>query len=90
MFSENGPAILHAVALALLQGLEGGIPSTPLSKPHSSDIGFVLTVDRLMGMDFERVMKLVTNRIDVQNDDKLMSMVFKEAVANGALKRSEV
>ena len=31
-------------------------------------------------------MKLVTSRIDVQDDDKLMQMVYKEAVGTGLLK----
>lgn len=31
-------------------------------------------------------MKLITTRIDVQDDDKLMHMVYKEAVANGGLR----
>jgi hypothetical protein len=37
-------------------------------------------------VDFERAMKLVTTRIDCQDDDKLMRLVFKEAVEIGALK----
>jgi hypothetical protein len=46
----------------------------------------VLIVDRLKTADFERAMKLVTSRIDVQDDDRLMQMVYKEAVGNGGLK----
>jgi hypothetical protein len=42
-------------------------------------------LDRLKNADFERAMKLITTRIDVKNDDKLMHLVFKESVANGAL-----
>lgn len=42
-------------------------------------------IDRLKDADFERAMKLITTRIDVKNDDKLMHLVFKESVANGAL-----
>jgi hypothetical protein len=41
--------------------------------------------DRLKNADFEKAMKLITTRINVKNDDKLMHMVFKEAIANGAL-----
>lgn len=41
--------------------------------------------DRLKNADFERAMKLVTARIDVRNDDRLMHLVFKEALANGAV-----
>jgi hypothetical protein len=37
-------------------------------------------------VDFEKAMKLITTRIDVQDDDKLMRLVFKEAMENGALK----
>jgi hypothetical protein len=44
-----------------------------------------LIVERLRDVDFERAMKLITTRIDVKNDDKLMHLVFKESVANGAL-----
>jgi hypothetical protein len=40
----------------------------------------------LKGADFERAMKLVTTRIDVQDDDKLMRLVFSEAMEIGALK----
>jgi hypothetical protein len=39
----------------------------------------------LKNADFERAMKLITGRIDVKNDDRLMHLVFKEAVANGAI-----
>lgn len=46
---------------------------------------FILILDRLKTADFERAMKLVTSRIDVRNDDRLMHLVFKEAVANGAV-----
>jgi hypothetical protein len=46
----------------------------------------VLILDRLKNADFERAMKLVTTRIDVQDDDKLMRLVFKEAMDTGALK----
>ena len=41
--------------------------------------------DRLKNADFERAMKLITARIDVRNDDRLMHLVFKEALANGAV-----
>jgi Rab-GTPase-TBC domain len=73
MISDDGPAMLHATALALLNGLQG--------------ISFVVqvNVDRLKETDFEKAMRLITARIDVQNDDKLMHLVFKEAVKNGAL-----
>ena len=43
-------------------------------------------LDRLKNVDFERGMKLVTGRIDVQDDDRLMRLVFQEALENGALK----
>jgi len=43
-------------------------------------------LDRLKNADFERAMKLVTGRIDVQDDDRLMRLVFQEALENGALK----
>src|SRR2546423_14986447 len=46
---------------------------------------FRLILERLKTADFERGMKLVTSRIDVRNDDRLMHLVFKEAVANGAV-----
>ena len=46
---------------------------------------FILILERLKTADFERGMKLVTSRIDVRNDDRLMHLVFKEAVANGAV-----
>ena len=46
----------------------------------------LLTVDRVKNADFERAMKLVTTRIDVQDDDKLMRLVCKEALKIGALK----
>lgn len=133
MVSKNGPALLHATALALLNGLEG----TPLTlrehrcgffvfipfsscpypflrvltlipfcvdtwyryiffpsrvytscRPHVQPhiIPYVHTnSDRLKTADFERAMKLVTSRIDVRNDDRLMHLVFKEAIANGAV-----
>jgi hypothetical protein len=42
-------------------------------------------VERVKDTDFERAMKLVTTRIDVQDDDKLMQLVFKEAKDIGAL-----
>jgi hypothetical protein len=74
MISKNGPNLLHATALALLNGL-AGIPFS-LGKGN---------LDRLRDADFERAMKLITTRIDVKNDDKLMHLVFKESVANGAL-----
>ena len=80
MLSDDGPAMLHAAALALLHGLEGSPhPKTPFLRG-------VLIVERLKTADFERAMKLVTSRIDVQDDDKLMQMVYKEAVGNGGLK----
>lgn len=75
MISSDGPAMLHATALALLSGLSGSAPNSLL-----------LTADRLKNVDFERAMKLVTTRIDCQDDDKLMRLVFKEAVEIGALK----
>lgn len=43
-------------------------------------------IDRLKNADFEKAMNLITTRIDVKDDDKLMHLVFKEAVKNGALK----
>lgn len=76
MISTNGPAMLHATALALLNGLSGAPHQRPMT----------LIVDRLKNADFERAMKLVTTRIDVQDDDKLMHLVFKEAMQIGALK----
>lgn len=75
MISDDGPAMLHATALALLHGL--------------SSMGLYCAtkiVGRLTSFDFEKGMKLVTGRIDVQDDDKLMHLVFEEALANGALK----
>jgi hypothetical protein len=42
-------------------------------------------LDHLKNLDFERGMKLITGRIDVQDDDKLMRLVFQEALANRAL-----
>jgi len=35
-------------------------------------------------------MKLITTRIDVKDDDKLMRLVFKEAIANGALRKYDL
>jgi len=69
--------MLHATALALLNGL-----SSMPSGFYMWDNG----LDRLKGADFERGMKLVTTRIDVQDDDKLMRLVFNEAMEIGALK----
>lgn len=74
MISSNGPALLHATALALLNGLAGNLPQ------------YISNSDRLKNADFEKAMNLITTRIDVKNDDKLMHLVFKEAIANGALK----
>jgi Rab-GTPase-TBC domain len=74
MIANDGPALLHAAALALLTGLSG------------ITIEAKLILDRLKNTDFERAMKLITTRIDVKDDDKLMHLVFKEAIADGALK----
>ena len=76
MVSKNGPALLHATALALLNGLAGYLVLDSRGR---------LIVDRLKNADFERAMKLVTARIDVRNDDRLMHLVFKEAIANEAI-----
>jgi hypothetical protein len=119
MVSKNGPALLHATALALLNGLAGTSQSFPqaiwslhlqtlcwylsyplipllcsgllfivcISSVYISCLCllFILILERLKTADFERGMKLVTSRIDVRNDDRLMHLVFKEAVANGAV-----
>jgi hypothetical protein len=77
MISDDGPAMLHATALALLHGL---------SSTHLDCTTKIKILGRLKNVDFEKGMKLVTGRIDVQNDDKLMHLVFEEALANGALK----
>ena len=74
MIANDGPALLHATSLALLNGLFG-MPLCELTYK-----------DRLKDADFEKAMKLVTMRIGVKDDDMLMHLVFKEAVANGALK----
>ena len=74
MISDDGPAMLHATALALLHGLS------------SMFLHSITNIDRLKNTDFERGMKMVTGRIDVQNDDKLMRLVYHEALGNGALK----
>lgn len=47
-------------------------------------------IDRLKDTDFEKAMKLITTRIDVKDDDKLMRLVFKEAIANGALRKYDL
>jgi len=73
MISADGPALLHATALALLNGLAG------------ISLNDKTNGDRLKDADFEKAMNLITTRIDVKNDDKLMHLVFKEAIANGAL-----
>ena len=73
MISADGPALLHATALALLNGLAGILLNDKTNG------------DRLKDADFEKAMNLITTRIDVKNDDKLMHLVFKEARANGAL-----
>ena len=73
MIANDGPALLHATALALLSGLSG-IVIINLAK-----------LDRLKDTDFEKAMGLITMRIGVKDDDKLMHLVFKEGVANGAL-----
>ena len=74
MISDDGPAMLHATALAILEGL-----SRTFLRSGTN-------IDRLKKADFERAMKLVTGKIDVQNDDKLMDLVFEEALGNSALK----
>jgi hypothetical protein len=48
-------------------------------------VTLVLMAVRLKRADFERAMKLITTRIDVQDDDKFMQIVYKKAVANGDL-----
>lgn len=73
MIADDGPALLHATALALLNGLSGILIDNPAK------------LDRLKDTDFEKAMELITMRIGVKDDDKLMHLVFKEAVANGAL-----
>jgi len=89
MISTDGPAMLHATALALLAGLQGSFPLS-FGPPNKAPPSLAVTrlmggLDRLHGMDFERAMKFVTTRIDVQDDDKLMQLVFKEAKEIGAL-----
>jgi len=76
--------MLHATALALLTGLQGSSPTPP--NPQRRRPEFNGGLDRLHGMDFEKAMKFVTTRIDVQDDDKLMQLVFKEAREIGALR----
>jgi len=80
--------MLHATALALLTGLQGS--SSPPQKnkisPSLAVPNLMGVLDRLHGMDFEKAMKFVTTRIDVQDDDKLMQLVFKEAKEIGALR----
>jgi len=89
MISTDGPAMLHATALALLTGLQGSSSSPPQKNKISPSLAapnLMGELDRLHGMDFEKAMKFVTTRIDVQDDDKLMQLVFKEAKEIGALR----